>query len=163
MEQVLTLAASCNDFSFIDSCFDTEFFYKYGRRFLTYEENVTSHWTLIPDTSIISREYEDIKNALLFKSFNLTIPRIFIKKGASNYEDKGGLYLVHDISIPLNLNLEPRQLTLEPEYARDVLKAIHRVWGQTVFLETIDEDGKDILMSYSEKEGFYEQPLNKQS
>jgi hypothetical protein len=89
----------------------------------------------------------DIKNTFLFETFNFKLPRVYVKPGGANHDNKDELYLVQDIENFERIGIKPQQLTLNPKKTRSVLKSLYRVWKRPVNLETIDvvylDDGEN--------------------
>ncbi len=137
-DKVLEVAANNTDYTFFANYFDEAFFNEKGRRMFVYEENKSKWWWWHPEAQITSRQFDDIKNALLFRYYNMSMPRVGVAPGGVNYGGKGELYLKHDVEPVLKMGLEPRQVTLDPGNLSGVLKALHYAWGRPVHMETID-------------------------
>ncbi len=84
---------------------------------------------------IESREFEKIKQRLLFSLTNFGKPWIYVKDG--NFRNRGELLLWH----------QHNGLDLKLDYARDTLTNLELIWSRPVHLETILE-GKATLLSY---------------
>lgn len=140
-DKVLEVVATNTDYTLIDTYFTQELYNIMGKNLFTY-----SGRTWDPqDWYVDSREFKDVKNALLFMTYNGGNPRICVEKGGGNYNNKGELYLVHDISGFDKLGIPPENLTLDPEEMTETLKEIYGVWRRPVHLETIDEGGRAII------------------
>jgi hypothetical protein len=77
-----------------------------------------------------------------------------VEKGGGNYNNKKELYLVQDFSGYDKLGLSPKELTLQPAETSEVLlKALYEAWRRPVHLETVNREGKTIVLStYDGKE-----------
>jgi len=148
--KVLEIAATHIDYSLFEEYFTPEFFAEKARDLMVYEENKSRWWWWNPEAQITSREFDDVKRALLFGKYNMGLPRIAVSAGGGDFNGQGGLHLVHDVKTVLNMGLEPRQVTLQPYLTNQSLKALYQVWGKPVFLETIDENNNHIRMIYSD-------------
>jgi len=84
---------------------------------------------------IASRQFKEIKEALLNNLTNFGKPIIFVEDG--NYNNRGELLLTH----------QDESRELEPVYARDTLANIQYLWKRPVHLQTLAE-GKKILFSF---------------
>jgi len=147
-DKVLEVVATHTDYTFIDTFFTEEFFRKKADFLFVYAGDEPKSGEREEDTyTIISRQYKDVKNTLLFRAYNAGMPRIAVEVGGGNFKNKGELYLVHDITGYDNLGLTPKQLTLHPTETVDVLlKALYPSWGRPVYLETVDKEGKPIIL-----------------
>jgi stage V sporulation protein R len=88
---------------------------------------------------IESREFEQIKQRLLFSLTNFGKPWIYVLNG--NFRNRGELLLKHEHNgIDLKLN-----------HARDVLVNVQSMWARPVHVETV-VDGKPTLMSFDGSE-----------
>lgn len=133
-KKVLDIVANHTDYTFLENFFTPEFYNEYGDVFFVYEGEGYKYWKKI----VTSRKFNDIRNTFLFENYNLKLPRIYVKKGGGNYNNKGELYLIQDMKGLENLGIEPQQLTLHPEKLEFVLKNLYKVWKKPVHLETID-------------------------
>lgn len=88
---------------------------------------------------IESREFQKIKQRLLFSLTNFGKPWIYVLNG--NFRNRGELLLKHEFNgIELKLN-----------HAQDVLRNIHRMWTRPVHIETV-VDNKATLISFDGSE-----------
>ena len=88
---------------------------------------------------IESREFDLIKQRLLFSLTNFGKPWIYVVNG--NFRNRGELHLKHDYNgIELKLN-----------HARDVLVNVHSMWARPVHLESV-VDGKPTMLSFDGSE-----------
>jgi stage V sporulation protein R len=115
-----------NDVTFIDE-FLTEDFCKRHKLF-TYAANKQTGEYVIE-----SREFDAIKEKLLFSLTNLGQPTILVEEG--NHKNRGELYLRHEFTgVPLDAN-----------YARDTLVNVFKIWGRPVHLETSADKRRKVL------------------
>ena len=84
---------------------------------------------------IESREFQKIKQRLLFSLTNFGKPWIYVVDG--NYRNRGELLLRHEFN----------GVDLKLDHARDTLANVHSMWGRPVHLETV-VDGKPTLLSF---------------
>ena len=112
--------------AFIEEFFTEDFcreqlYYTYG-----WNER-TTEWELQ------SRQYQEIRSKLLSMLTNNGQPFIYVEDG--NFENRGELLLRH----------RHDGVDLRPDYARDTLANIHKVWRRPVNLETKVEDADTML------------------
>lgn len=79
------------------------------------------------DYVISKKEAEEIRQMIINSFASGSIPDIDITGG--NHDGKGGLYLRHNWS----------KSNLDKKYTEETIKHICRIWGDTVYLETIAE------------------------
>ena len=82
---------------------------------------------------IESREFEKVKQRLLFNLTNVGRPIIYVKDG--NYKNRGELFLEHRYS----------GVELQTNYAQDTLANLYKLWKRPIHIETMLEDVKVIL------------------
>jgi stage V sporulation protein R len=82
---------------------------------------------------IESREFEKVKQRLLFNLTNVGRPIIYVTDG--NYKNRGELYLEHRYS----------GVEMQTNYAQDTLANLYKLWKRPVHIETVLEDSKSIL------------------
>ncbi len=117
-----------NDVTFIDE-FLTEDFAREHMMYTFGFNKKSGNW------EIESKQFKEIKSKLLNQLTNFGNPFIFVKDG--NFKNRSELLLHHKFDgVPLDL-----------QYARGVLKALHRVWKRPVNIETIFDD-KGMLLSF---------------
>lgn len=109
------------DLTFIDEFLTADFCARH--RLFTFAEDPRQEAYVIA-----SREFEKIKQALLFRLTNSGTPIIEVVDG--NYRNRNELLLVH----------RHDGVDLRVDWARDVLAAIARIWRRPVFLETVVDD-----------------------
>jgi stage V sporulation protein R len=121
-----------NDVMFIDEFLTPEFCARQKLFAYRYDEEQELY-------VIESREFQKIKERLLFSLTNLGRPMIYVVDG--NYENRGELYLWHKFA----------GVELDLPYARDTLENIYRLWTRPVHLETQLGERK-VLLSYDGRE-----------
>ena len=121
-----------NDITFIDTFLTPEFVAE--QKLFAYEFN-----SYTEAYEIASREFNKIKQKLLFSLTNFGKPFIYAVDG--NYENRGELYLKHNYE---GIDLKIRE-------ARDTLKNVYKIWQRPVHLETV-VDGWNILLSFNGSE-----------
>ncbi len=117
-----------NDITFIDTFLTPEFCVEH--KFFTYafQEQAGQYY-------IESRDFEKIKQRLLFSLTNFGKPWIYVIDG--NYRNRGELLLKHQHS----------GIDLKLDQANDTLANIQFIWGRPVHLSTI-VDGKPTTLSF---------------
>jgi stage V sporulation protein R len=88
---------------------------------------------------IVSREFKQIKDKLLFQLTNAGNPFIYVEDG--NFENRGELLLRH----------EHQGVDLRADYAKETLRALVRVWKRPVSVSTFSE-GKPTVIRYDGRE-----------
>ncbi|RMF19684.1 MAG: SpoVR family protein, partial [Deltaproteobacteria bacterium] len=106
------------DLTFLDE-FLTEDFCRRHRLFVFAKQPRRDAWV------ITSREFDRIKQALLFQLTNAGTPIVEIVD--ANHKNRGELLLVH----------RHDGVDLKLDWAQEVLRALARLWGRPVHLETI--------------------------
>ncbi|MCS7270889.1 MAG: SpoVR family protein, partial [Gemmataceae bacterium] len=117
-----------NDITFIDTFLTPEFCRQHNMFSYVYNEQDRNY-------VIESREFEKIKQRLLFNLTNLGKPWIYVIDG--NHGNRGELLLRHDYN----------GVELKLDEARDVLANIQYIWTRPVHLETVIND-QPTLISY---------------
>jgi stage V sporulation protein R len=115
-----------NDISFIETFLTPEFCQKH--RMFSFAYNDQSEQYIIE-----SREFDKIKQRLLFTLTNFGKPWIFVVDG--NYRNRGELLLRH----------EHNGIDLQLDKASDTLANIQHIWGRPVHLQTIVEEQPSML------------------
>jgi stage V sporulation protein R len=110
-----------NDVTFIDTFLTEDFCRKHKLFTFAYNEASGNY-------EIASREFQQIKQQLLFNLTNHGRPFIHVTDG--NYRNRGELYLRHDY----------QGIELKQDYAQDTLTNLHRLWGRPVHIETVVDD-----------------------
>ena len=127
-QKIFEVRSISNDVGFIDT-FLTEDFCREHRMF-TYRYNEQNN-----RYEIDGREFEQIKQKLLFSLTNHGRPFIYVVEG--NHRNRGELYLVH----------KHEGIDLRADYAKDTLANLYRMWGRPVHLETVSND-RDVVLSF---------------
>ncbi len=136
-EKIFEVRALYNDVTFIDEFLTPEFALEHG--FFTYGwSNRNERY------EIMSREFQQVKEKLLFQLTNFGNPFIYVEDG--NHDNRGELLLQHD----------HRGVDLRGDYARETLKALVRLWKRPVCIATLFE-GKKVLVRFDGKEHTVEQ------
>ena len=117
-----------NDITFIDTFLTPEFCKEHGLFSFNYNEHGRNY-------VIESREFQKVKQRLLFSLTNFGKPWIYATDG--NYHNRGELLLRH----------EHNGVDLKVDEARDTLANVQYVWGRPVHLETA-YDGIPTLLSF---------------
>jgi stage V sporulation protein R len=117
-----------NDITFIDTYLTPEFCQEHKLFSFNYQ-NQTQNYV------IESREFESVKQRLLFGLTNFGKPWIYVLNG--NHRNRGELLLRHEYNgVELKLG-----------DARDTLVNVQTIWGRPVFLETVKDD-KPVLLGF---------------
>jgi len=132
LEKLFEVRKLYNDVSFIDTFLTEEFAAE--QKLFTFEFNPRAG-----QYEIASREFQEIKEKLLFSLTNFGEPFIYVVDG--NFRNRGELLLHHRFE-----GLELRQ-----DWAPDTLRNIHAVWQRPVNLESILE-GKPVLLTHDGQE-----------
>ena len=122
-----------NDIGFIDTFLDRDFALR--SKFFVFAETEDDGETRY---EIVSREFDRIKQTLLFQLTNGGRPVILVEDG--NLYNRGELLLRHQY--------EGHEL--DKEYSHATLAAIQRIWGRPVHIATRKGE-KSILLSYDGK------------
>ncbi|NOK60732.1 MAG: SpoVR family protein [Chloroflexi bacterium AL-W] len=117
-----------NDVTFIDAFLTPEFCLE--QQLFTFRYNRDTDFY-----EIASREFEEVKQKLLFRLTNFGQPSIYVQDG--NYNNRGEMYLSH----------RHEGIDLKMDYARETMRNIHKIWTRPIHLETI-VDEKRRLISY---------------
>ncbi len=115
-----------NDVTFIDTFLTEEFCRKHKLFSFAYNDSTG-------DYEIASRQFEQIKQQLLFSLTNHGRPFIYIVDG--NYRNRGELYLRHEF----------QGIELKQDYARDTLVNLELLWGRPVHIETVVDEETTVL------------------
>jgi stage V sporulation protein R len=131
-EKIFEVRALYNDVTFIDEFLTPEFALEHGL--------FTYGWSNRNERyEIMSREFKEVKEKLLFQLTNFGNPFIYVEDG--NFENRGELYVRHD----------HRGVDLRTDYAREAMRALERVWKRPVHLQT-EQEGKRVVLLYDGKE-----------
>ena len=117
-----------NDITFIDTFLTPEFCREHKLFSFNYQEPTKNY-------VIESREFEKVKQRLLFSLTNFGKPWIYVING--NHRNRGELLLRHEYN----------GVELKMSEAQDTLTNVQYLWGRPVSLETIVDD-KPTLLSF---------------
>jgi stage V sporulation protein R len=115
-----------NDLTFIDEFLTLDFCREH--KLFSFGYNQDSGYY-----EIESREFEKVKQRLLFNLTNVGRPIIYVRDG--NYRNRGELFLEHRYS----------GVELQTNYAQDTLANLYKLWKRPIHIETALEDTKVIL------------------
>ena len=127
-EKIFEVRRIHNDLTFIDEFLTLDFCRRNNMFSFGYNQDSGYY-------EIESREFQKIKQQLLFGLTNLGRPIIQVRDG--NYKNRGELYLEHQFNGP----------ELKISTAQDTLRNVHRLWNRPVHIETV-LDGRVCVMSY---------------
>jgi stage V sporulation protein R len=131
-KKIFEVRAMYNDVTFIDEFLTLDFVR--DQKLLTFGFNQKSdRW------EIESREFEAVKQKLLFQLTNAGNPLIYVDD--SNFENRGELLLWHD----------HQGVDLKQDYAHAVLESLQRIWRRPLQIRTAVED-KTVLLRYDGRE-----------
>jgi stage V sporulation protein R len=131
-KKIFEVRKAHNDITFIDTFLTPEFCVEHKFFSYAYSEQGSNY-------VIESREFQKIKERLLFGLTNMGKPFIYVVDG--NYRNRGELLLRHEYNgIDLKLN-----------YASDTLANVQAIWSRPVHLQTV-VDNKPTLLSYDGSE-----------
>ena len=117
-----------NDITFIDTFLTPEFCVRHGFFSYAFQEQAGQY-------IIESREFEKIKQRLLFSLTNFGKPWIYVVDG--NFRNRGELLLRH----------QHNGVDLRLDQAADVLANLQFIWSRPVHLQTL-VDGKPTMLSF---------------
>jgi stage V sporulation protein R len=127
-EKIFQVRQIHNDLTFIDEFLTLDFCREHRLFSFGYNEH-TGYY------EVESREFEQVKQQLLFSLTNMGRPLIFVRDG--NYKNRGELFLEHRYNGP----------ELKLEYARATLENLYRIWKRPVHIETVLQD-ETVVLSY---------------
>ena len=127
-EKVFEVRKIYNDVMFIDEFLTPEFCAKH--KMFVFAFNVSAD-----RYEIATREFEKIKRQMLFSLTNFGYPVIHVVDG--NYKNRNELMLKH----------AHEGVDLKIDWAKEVLKALHRIWKRPVHIDTI-LDGVPKILSF---------------
>jgi stage V sporulation protein R len=131
-EKIFEVHKVYNDITFLDEFLTEEFCVE--QKMFTFGFNAKSG-----NYEILSREFQKVKKSLLFALTNGGQPVIVVEDG--NFENRGELLLLH----------KHEGVDLRPDWAKDVLANLVKVWKRPTNLLTFME-GKKKLLTYDGKE-----------
>ena len=126
LEKVFEVRKIYNDLTFVDAFLTEDFCRRYG--FFTYGYDPKTRLYVIE-----SREFEKIKQQLLYMLTNSGQPRITVIDG--NYRNRGELLLEHDFD----------GMEIDMGYADRTMRNLVRVWSRPVAIRTVLGDKRMIL------------------
>jgi stage V sporulation protein R len=115
-----------NDLTFIDEFLTLDFCRRHKLFSFGYNEESGYY-------EIESRQFEEIKQQLLFSLTNRGRPIIYVRDG--NYKNRGELFLEHHFNGP----------ELKIEYAQATLHKLYQLWRRPVHIETILNDKVSVI------------------
>jgi stage V sporulation protein R len=131
-EKIFEVRALYNDVTFIDEFLTPEFAMQQGL--------FNFDWSKRNERfEIVTREFKIVKERLLSQLTNLGNPFIYVDNG--NFDNRGELLIHH----------EHRGADLRPDYSKDAMRALFRLWKRPVVLRTV-LDSKPVLLKYDGKE-----------
>jgi stage V sporulation protein R len=131
-EKIFQVRSIYNDITFIDE-FLTEDFAREQKLFSFAYNKKSGNW------EIDSREFQKVKQTLLFQLTNWGQPFIYVRDG--NFENRAELLLHHKF----------QGLELDSNYTQDVLANCFNVWKRPVNIETV-VDGKGRVFGFNGEE-----------
>ncbi|HSQ65644.1 MAG TPA: SpoVR family protein [Polyangiaceae bacterium] len=131
-KKVFEVRALYNDVTFIDE-FLTPDFAREQKLFSYAWSNRNERY------EIETREFKAVKEKLLFQLTNAGSPFIYVED--ANYENRGELLLRHD----------HQGMDLRVDYAKEVMRALYRIWKRPVLTQTVMES-KATLLRYDGRE-----------
>jgi stage V sporulation protein R len=131
-EKIFEVRRIYNDITFIDDFLTKEFCIQ--NKLFVYKHNAHTNQYEIAD-----RDFDAIKQSLLFRLTNMGHPTIVIQEG--NFRNRAELLLKH----------RHEGADLEMAEAHDTLRNLHRVWQRPVSLETVLESQPKLLSYDGEK------------
>jgi stage V sporulation protein R len=127
-EKIFEVRRVHNDITFIDTFLTPEFCVENKMFTYAYQEQAGVYY-------IDSRDFQKIKQRLLFSLTNFGKPWIYVVDG--NYRNRGELLLAHQFN----------GIELRLDHAADTLANIQYLWGRPVHLQTL-VDGKPTMLSF---------------
>ncbi|MCA9197896.1 MAG: SpoVR family protein, partial [Planctomycetales bacterium] len=127
-EKIFEVRQIHNDLTFIDEFLTLDFCRRNKLFSFGYNQD-TGYY------EIESRQFEQVKQQLLFSLTNMGRPIIKVRDG--NYKNRGELYLEHHFNGP----------ELKINYAQDTLRNLYKLWRRPVHIETV-LNGKLTTMSF---------------
>jgi stage V sporulation protein R len=128
MEKIFEVRRIYNDITFIDDFLTKEFCLE--QKLFMYKFNAQANRYEIAD-----RDFESIKQSLLFRLTNMGHPIIVVVDG--NFRNRAEMLLKH----------RHEGVDLDVEEGRDTLRNLHRLWQRPVSLDTVVDD-QPKLMSF---------------
>ena len=132
MRKVFEVRAAHNDVTFLDAFLTPEFIEQ--EKLFIYGRDPRTGQTVILD-----REPASVKQRLLRQFTNMGHP--IIEVADDNHENRGELYLRH----------RHEGTDLREDFARETLRAVHRIWTRPVHIETVVEQSR-VLWTFDGKD-----------
>jgi stage V sporulation protein R len=120
-DKIFEVRRHCTDVTFIDNYLTEEFCHE--QKLFLYDYNPKTGMYQITD-----RDFRKVKQRLLFQLTNFGQPFIYVADG--NFRNKGELLLMHKYE----------GVELKHDFARDTLRAVQRIWGRPVNIDTVVDD-----------------------
>lgn len=125
-DKIFEVRRTHNDVTFIDEFLTEDFVREQG--LFTYEyDKRAGHWV------VDSREFQAVKQKMLFMLSNRGNPRIFVTNG--NHANRGELELTH----------QHEGMDIQVQWAERTLANVARLWGRPVHLVTHVDDDRVVL------------------
>lgn len=131
-DKVFQVRRIYNDIGFIEEFMTEDFCREHHLFNFDYNEHTEEY-------EISSRDFQEIKQRLLFRLTNFGQPIVEIVDG--NYENRGELYLMH----------RHEGVNLDVPFAQETLKNLYALWSRPVHLETVTDEGTRVLYSFSDE------------
>lgn len=131
-KKIFEVRSLYNDVTFIDEFLTPEFVAEQKLYTFGYNQRNDRY-------EIESRKFQSVKEKLLFSLTNAGQPFIYVVD--NNYENRGELLLSHD----------HQGVDLKLDWAKEVLRALERVWRRPVEIHTLVES-KPVLLRFDGKE-----------
>ena len=125
-EKIFEIRRVYNDVNFIDEFLTPEFVERHNMYRYKRDPNTGQ-------PQVVSRDFEQIKQALLFQITNMGQPFIYVVDG--NYLNRGELYLAHRFA----------GLEVDAGKAGEVLRGVRAIWGRPVHLRMRVNDEMRLL------------------
>lgn len=142
-EKIFEVRRVHNDLTFVDEFLTLDFCRRHKLFSFGFNETREQY-------EIESRQFEPIKQQLLFNLTNAGRPEIFVRNG--NYKNRGELLLEHRFN----------GVELKADYANATLVNLERIWRRPVHIETVLEENR-VRLSYNGRQHSLEPISNKQS
>jgi stage V sporulation protein R len=132
LEKVFEVRALYNDVTFIDAFLTPEFALEH--KLFAFE------WSPRNERyEVATRQFRQVKEKLLSQITNMGNPLLFVED--ANFENRGELMLIH----------EHRGVDLRPDYCKEAMRALYRLWKRPVVLRSRREE-KSVLLRFDGKE-----------
>ncbi len=125
-QKIFEIRRLYNDVTFIDEFLTPEFVMEHQLFTFRYNRDTDFY-------EIASREFQEVKEKLLFRLTNFGQPFIYVED--ANYNNRSELYLRHRLE----------GVDLKMDYARETLRNLFKIWTRPVHLETVIEERKRLL------------------